>query len=151
MTILVLLGLASFFLPCRSYYPTFFDIFPAGPLVHERIASAYFTKWSNGSDVVLPLCLLAVFAPAMAVVVSQTRFQKNLTGLLIVSLILSGTLLMNDFGFRFVLFGEQLTLSSGYFLFMALSILGCLIFWFMSLREAWHRLRHRRWPKLRSA
>jgi hypothetical protein len=137
ITVLILLAAVSFFLPYKSYYPWF--IFTSDHLVFERVADNFFS-WSIGAK----LCFLVIFAPAMALAVLQTRLEKNLTTLLIASLISSAMLFSADFGLCFGIFEVQIKFLFDYFLFIGLSVSGCIIFWIMTLREIWHRIRNRR-------
>jgi membrane-associated HD superfamily phosphohydrolase len=125
LVVFILLGVASFFLPNKSYYPSF--IFTSNNRVFEHLADN-FGRWS----IVAKLCFSVVFAPAAALIVLQTRLVKNVTGLLIISLILSAMLYSAGFAMTFGIFEAQTKLLSGYFLFMALGSFGCLMFWILT-------------------
>jgi len=140
---LVLLAIVSFFLPSESYYPSF--IFTSNHLVFERPMDTF-----SGCVFWGKLFFLFIFTPAMACAVLQTRLEKNLTALLLVSFASSVSLLFVAFGLCFELFAAQQKFLFGYFLFVGLSAFGCIIFWIMSVREIWHRIRNRR-QKLKAA
>jgi hypothetical protein len=136
ITILILLAVVSFFLPYKSYRSWF--IFTSDYLTTERIADV-FAKQSFFAE----LFLLVVFTPVAAFGILQTKFEKNLIGLLVVSLISSTMLFFADFGLCFALFEVEAKFLIGYLLFMLLSILGCVAFWIMTLHEIWRRISNR--------
>jgi hypothetical protein len=137
ITILILLAVVSFFLPYKSYRSWF--IFTSDYLTTERIADV-FAKQSIFAE----LFFLVVFMPVAAFGTLQTKLEKNLIGLIVVSLISSTMLSFAVFGLSFALFEVETNFLIGYFLFMLLSILGCVAFWIMTLREIWRRISNRR-------
>lgn len=134
---LILLGIASFLCPSKSYYPWF--IFTSDHQVIERVVDD-FNKWSLG----VKSCFIVVFAPAMAFAILQSRLKKNLSGLLFASIILTTMLFGAGFGLGFSIFEVQVKMLFGYFLFISLGVIGCLIFWIMTFGEIWHRVYNHR-------
>jgi hypothetical protein len=132
-----ILGIVSFFLPCKSYYPWF--IFTSDHVVYEKVADEF-----NRCAIVAQLCYCVALAPALAFAILQTKLERNLIGLLTISLVLPVMLFFAQFSLAFGLFEARIKMLSGYFLFMTLSGIGCVIFWMMTLREIWRRIRCRR-------
>jgi len=141
---LAALAFVAFFLPCKSYYPALF--WKSDHLVRERIIDILTGNYS----VINVLCMLLVFAPAIGLMVQNTRVTGSIIVLLIISLLSSFLLLGADFILRFGIFEADVKLLSGYFLFMPLAGLGCLIFWSMTFRRIWIRIQQRR-QRLRAA
>jgi len=135
---LAALAFAAFFLPCKSYYPAF--LWKSDHLVRERLIDILTGNYS----VINILCLLLVFAPAIGLMIQNTRIVRSITVLLIISVLSSFLLLVADFILRFGVFEADVKLLSGYFLFMPLAGLGCFIFWSMTFRRIWIQIQQRR-------
>lgn len=127
------LAVASFFLRCKSYHPSFL-IFTSDKAIFERVADIFWgcTSWGK-------LFFLTVFTPAFACGIFQTKLEKFLPVLLVASLISPAFLFFVDFGLQFELFAVQEKNLFGYYLFQGLGALGCLMLWALTVREIWRR------------
>ncbi len=131
--VLICLAVVSIILPYKSYYPWF--IFTSDHKIYERVLGAFMQYSISGK-----IDLLVVFSPAMAVVITRTWLARSITVLLIISLLTTWMSLVAGFGLRFALFEAYTKYLAGYYLFILLSISGCLAFWGMTAYQAWYRI-----------
>jgi len=140
---LLFAAIISFFLPCKSYY------FPPGHLVIDRPIEMFPADDGWGALIFLVFFCPGVFTPAMVFVAVQTRLERNLPALAVVSLISSVLLFFAIVGFRVAIFATQVRLFFGFYLIVGLGAIGCLGFWILTLREIWHRSHH--WSQKRDS